>query len=130
MDQINVEFVSPTRVKTVIGDKEIYSDVPADKGGEGEYPKPLELFLASLGSCTALGLGSLCKRKGIDTDEIELSINYETDPETGMIPKIEFHLELSEDIDAKTEKILKNTVAACKIKRVITAQPEFDVTAE
>ncbi len=130
MEEVKVSFTDHTRMKTIIGDKEIYSDVPLDKGGAGEYPKPLELFLSSLASCTGLGLASLCNRKGIDLDEVKLSLEYETDPKTGMIPLIRFRLELSEDIDEKTEKILKNTVAACKIKRVIVAAPEFEVITE
>ena len=130
METIEVTFVDETRIKTTIGSREIYSDLPADKGGSGEHPKPLELFLSSLTSCTALGLASLCKRKGIPLDEVNLSLQYETDPKTGMIPNITFNLELSEDIDEKTEKILTNTAAACKIKRVIQAAPEFDVTTE
>ena len=88
------------------------------------------MFLSSLASCTGLGLASLLNRKGIDLDEVSLSLEYETDPSTGMIPLIRFCLELSEDIDEKTEKILKNTVAACKIKRVIAAEPRFEVEAE
>lgn len=127
METIQVSFTDHTRMKTIIGDREIYSDLPADKGGAGEHPKPLELFLSSLASCTGLGLASLCNRKGIDLDEIELTLEYETDPKTGMIPLIRFCLALSEDIDDKTEKILKNTMAACKIKRVITAGPGFEV---
>lgn len=61
-----------------IGRHTLVIDVPADLGGSDRGPTPPELFIASLGSCTAATLAIYCEGAGIDVEGLIVDVGYAT----------------------------------------------------
>lgn len=65
------------RTEVAVGGHRFVADEPREAGGGGLGPGPYELVAAGLGACTAMTLRMYADRKGIDLDEVEVSLAHE-----------------------------------------------------
>lgn len=56
----------------------VTADDPPPDSEDDEGPTPLELFLASLGSSSAVALRIEAERLGIDVEEVQISVKWRT----------------------------------------------------
>ena len=124
---------------TFAGNKQIFADVngftvKTDQalraGGDGQYPEPFTLFLASLGTCAGIYAKSFCDQRGIDTEGMYLTQDQEFDPIRRIIGKFTIKIHLNGNFPEKYEPALLNTVALCAVKKHLKDDIEVVVTAE
>lgn len=124
---------------TLEGNKQIFASVngftvKTDQalraGGDGQYPEPFTLFLASLGTCAGIYAKSFCDQRGISTEGIYLTQEQEFDPIRRIIGKITLKIHLNEDFPEKYEPALLNTVSLCAVKKHLREDIEVVVVTE
>lgn len=118
------------------GNKKVFADVNGftvktdqseRSGGDGEYPEPFTLFLASLGTCAGIFVKFFCDQRGLPTDKIKLTQDQEYDPAKKMIGKININIHIPEDFPEKYEQPLIQTAGLCSVKRHVREDIDISV---
>jgi len=126
--KIEISMLDGQQLKASFGDHEILSDQIIDAGGKGEYPEPLDYFLASMPLCAAFYIRKFCQSRDISTDGINISQeNVNIDENDKYKKKLVLNIELPDSFPKKYQKALLAAANTCTVKRVIQAAPEFEV---
>jgi putative redox protein len=103
----------------------LISDEPVTAGGINEGPHPRGLFLASLGSCTAITLRMYIDRKMWVVDEVTVNLQlFEVDGVTLIETQLNFKGELSDE----QKKRLVQIADACPIHKMLTGKISIETT--
>jgi len=84
-DAAHFAFTATTRwqggaiTETEARGRTITADEPEDLGGQDSALDPVELLLASLGSCISIGLVTQAAQRDIDFDDFEIEVTGELD---------------------------------------------------
>lgn len=105
----------------------IITDQPEKDGGDGAFPAPFDLFLASIGTCAGYYVQAFCKQRGLPTEGISLLQKMHKDEQKRMIGRIEIQIILPESFPEKYRASLVKAAEACAVKKHIAAGPEFSV---
>jgi putative redox protein len=118
------------------GNKQVFADfngftVKTDQavrsGGNGEYPEPFALFLASLGTCAGIYVKSFCDQRGIPADHIHLTQEPRFDPVRHIISEIDLAIHVPSDFPEKYDQALIQTASLCAVKRHLKEDIRFNV---
>jgi ribosomal protein S12 methylthiotransferase accessory factor len=119
------------------GNKKVFADingftVKTDQhprsGGDGEYPEPFTIFLASLGTCAGIYVKVFCEQRGIPTDNIKLTQEQRFDPVRKIMGKIDIKIHVPEDFPEKYEKAMVHTASLCAVKKHL--RDDIDIKVE
>ena len=114
------------KVFTDINGFTIKTDQAKQSGGDGEFPEPFTLFLASLGTCTGIYVKVFCDQRSISTEKISLSQEQHFNSDKRIIDKIELSINIPEDFPAKYEAAMIQTASLCAVKKHL--REDIDVT--
>ena len=118
------------------GSKQVFADfngftVKTDQavrgGGDGAFPEPFALFLASLGTCAGIYVKSFCDQRGISTDKINLTQEPRFDPARHLIGEIDLDIHVPSDFPEKYDNALIQTASLCAVKRHLKDDIKFNV---
>ncbi|SEH05480.1 OsmC family protein [Candidatus Venteria ishoeyi] len=121
------------------GKKQVFADingftVKTDQhprgGGEGMYPEPFTLFLASLGTCAGIYVKGFCDQRGISTDNIRLSQEQQFDPIKKIIKRVDIKIHVPADFPVKYEGAVIQSASLCAVKRHLREDVEMNVVVE
>lgn len=105
----------------------VQTDQPLESGGEGTAPAPLDLFLASLGTCAGIYVLGFCRQRGLSTDGIELRQTMEFDPAKKMYSRIAIEIQVPAEFPEKYHEALVKSASLCAVKKHIQDPPAFDI---
>lgn len=108
----------------------IKTDQPKYGGGDGEYPAPFDLFLASIATCSGIYVVDFCERRGLPLDNVRIVMKTEKDREKRMISRITIITEVPPDFPDKYRDALIRAIDLCAVKRHMVDTPEFDIRIE
>jgi ribosomal protein S12 methylthiotransferase accessory factor len=106
----------------------IKTDQAPRSGGDGEFPEPFSLFLASLGTCAGIYVKVFCDQRGIPTDDIKLSQDMRFDPVRRIIGDIDLKINVPADFPEKYEQAMMQTASLCAVKKHLREDINFNVT--
>jgi ribosomal protein S12 methylthiotransferase accessory factor len=105
----------------------VKTDQAVEHGGGGAAPEPLDLFLASVGTCAGLYALRFCQQRGIATQGLGLKLTTEKEPEWKRLALVRLEIELPAGFPEKYREALSRAVDQCAVKRHILAPPRFEV---
>jgi ribosomal protein S12 methylthiotransferase accessory factor len=105
----------------------IKTDQAVRSGGDGEYPEPFTLFLASLGTCAGIYVKSFCDQRGIPSENIQLTQSQGFNPALKIIDQIEIQIHVPSDFPEKYENAVIQTASLCAVKRHLKDEIEVAV---
>lgn len=113
------------RTVVKIDNHTLISDEPVAVGGMNEGPDPKGLFLASLGSCTAITLRMYIDRKMwvVDTITIDLQL-LQIDGVTSIETQLNFKGELSDE----QKKSLVQIADACPVHKMLSGKISIETS--
>lgn len=126
--EIKVNFPENLKVQATVGDFLIPTDQPEKSGGDNSAPSPFVLFASSLATCAGYFALKFCRTREIDTEGMELSMNYEWDKEQKRYPKMAIHLTLPASFPDKYRGAIQKAMDQCVVKQHIINPPEFEIT--
>ncbi len=98
------------------------ADEPLDEGGGNVGPSPKLLLLSSLGACTAITLQMYATRKKwpLESIEIELQLNPDSDAATGndIVRKIK----LKGGLSSEQQERLLQIANVCPVHKILTGE--------
>ena len=121
------------------GNKKVFADVngftiktdqAVRSGGDGEYPEPFTLFLASLGTCAGIYVKVFCDQRNIPTENIRLTQELRFDPVKHMIGQIDLDIHVPGDFPEKYEQAMIQTASLCAVKRHMKEDVRFNVAVK
>lgn len=124
---IRVSFPGGKRVDAAFDGFVLHTDQPPDLGGEGAFPAPFDLFLASMATCAGIFALGFCQARGLPTEGLAIVQRDIVDPETKRPGRFEIELTLPDGFPEKYRGAIQRAVEACKVKKVMAANPPVDV---
>jgi putative redox protein len=111
-----------------IGGFVVKTDQSVKAGGEGKYPEPFTLFLASLGTCAGIYVKGFCDQRGISSDYIYLLQTQRWNPIRKMIDLIEIQIHVPDDFPEKYENAVVSAASHCAVKKHLKEDIAVKVT--
>jgi len=105
----------------------VKTDQAARSGGDGAFPEPFAMFLASLGTCAGIYVKSFCDQRGIPTDQVRLTQEPRFDPVRHLIGEIDLQIHVPSDFPEKYDQAVIQTASLCAVKRHLKEDIKFNV---
>ena len=107
----------------------IPADEPIDDGGGDSAPRPHELLLAGLASCTLITLRMYAERKGWELHGLDLTVTMNRE-QTGREVETDIHLAFTwpEHLTAEQCERLTQIAQACPVHRTLTSPLRIHTT--
>ena len=107
----------------------ITTHVPADPGGEACAPTPVDLLLASLGTCTSYYVMRYCEEREIPMEDVSLSLDVDRDSASSVITKIKICISMPAVFPDERLAPVVHAASQCTVKRYLENCPEIETTA-
>lgn len=118
---------SPFAVRIDTGVHELVGDEPADAGGGGLGPNPLELLIAALAECTTMTVRWYARQQGWPLDHVKVVVDHvkrEVPGNTGSIDFFDKTVFLtSPRLEEKHRERLLEIAGKCPIQRMLEGAP-------
>jgi putative redox protein len=114
---MRIYFKANKQVYADIGAFTVKTDQSLKAGGNGEYPEPFTLFLASLGTCAGIYVKGFCDQRDIPSENIHLTQSQNFNPIKKMIDQIEIQIHVPEDFPVKYEGAVMSAASMCAVKK-------------
>jgi len=115
-------------IDAAVRDFTVSTDQPFEGGGMNAAPNPFELFLASIGTCSAYFALRFCNERGIDTEGLRLTLDAAKGSGKRKLDKIAIRLHLPPHFPEKYRGAIVKAAEQCAVKQVILDPPEFETT--
>ena len=112
-----------------VRDHKLISDEPKEDGGDDAGPSPQELLAASLASCTAITMEMYAKRKGWNTDGLEIDVDY-SPADRGSPTRFQLVMRMPAHLSEEQVEKLRVIAAKCPIHRTLEGEVLFDERVE
>ncbi len=119
----------------LVGGKKVYSDyngftIQTDQsvkdGGDNSAPTPSDLFFASLGTCSGLYALRFCEERKIDTDQLKIRMEMQSNEKSHMVEKIIFKINFPPEFPEKYTSALIKSMNLCYVKKHLEQPPAFE----
>jgi putative redox protein len=107
----------------------VTTDEPKENGGSDAGPSPQELLAASLASCTAITVEMYAKRKGWDTGDVEVEVDYEP-AQRGSPTRFTMEVRLPKELPEEQRERLMQIAAKCPVHRTLEGEVMFEERVE
>jgi ribosomal protein S12 methylthiotransferase accessory factor len=120
---IQVTLSGGEQVEAQIGKHRIVTDQ------DGSAPRPFDLFLASIATCSGIYVARFCEKRGIPTESVRIRQRSIKNPDTKMIERLEISIELPEEFPEKYRDAVIRAVGQCSVKKHLEHAPTIAVSA-
>ena len=96
-------------------------------GGPDRNLSPIELFVASLGSCVLLMVDAYCQKHGYTDGETAVHMTYALGDTPRRITSVTIDLEIPKDVPEEKKAAIRRAAETCPIHRSLQLKPEIDL---
>ncbi|MCV2885158.1 OsmC family protein [Aestuariibacter sp. AA17] len=125
--KIEVSLSDGQKLEAKFGDFVVTSDQNKTVGGDESHPEPFDYFLVSLPLCAGFFARKFCEERGISTEGLKITQSHTSDEADKYKKHFVLDVALPPTFPEKYKKAIIAAVNTCSVKRVIQAQPEFEV---
>ncbi len=125
--RIEISFPGGPAVNALLGKHIVRSDQPLVHGGTDSAPPPMDLFLASIGTCAGFYALRFCQKRDIDTSELEVELEAVRDESAKRFSRLVIHVRLPSHFPDKYRAAIVRAIDQCAVKQHIFEPPEFAV---
>jgi ribosomal protein S12 methylthiotransferase accessory factor len=126
---MDITFPGGVQVNARFKGFDVGTDQPAVNGGQNSAPSPLDLFLASLGTCAGFFALRFCQQRELPTAGMRLSLASARNPETKRLDRVEITLHLPEGFPEKYRSAIIRATDQCAVKKALLDPPDITVVA-
>lgn len=124
---IEIDFPGGVQVEAHFGAYTLKTDQPPPEGS-GEAPSPFNMFLAAMGACAGYYTLSFCQQRHLSTKGLRLLQHVEFDPNTHLVSKVAFTIQLPPGFPEKYEAAITRAAERCKISQQFEHPPQIEVS--
>jgi ribosomal protein S12 methylthiotransferase accessory factor len=126
---MEVRFPGGVAVEAIHAGMTIRTDQPVAAGGGGSAPSPFDLFLVSIATCAGFYALRFCQERGLPTEGLGVTMDWERSPETKLISKVRISVKLPEGFPEKYRSAILRATDQCAVKKHLVAPPAIEVEA-
>ena len=126
---MEVRFPGGVAVEAIHAGMTIRTDQPVAAGGAGSAPSPFDLFLVSLSTCAGFYALRFCQERGLPTEGLGVTMDWERSPETKLISKVRISVKLPEGFPEKYRAAILRATDQCAVKKHLVSPPAIEVEA-
>lgn len=126
---MEVRFPGGVAVEAIHAGMTIRTDQPVAAGGAGSAPSPFDLFLVSLSTCAGFYALRFCQERGLPTEGLGVTMDWERSPETKLISRVRISVKLPEGFPEKYRAAILRATDQCAVKKHLVSPPEIEVEA-
>jgi uncharacterized OsmC-like protein len=126
MMEMKIRFPGGKRVVSDYKGFTIETDQPKEEGGENTAPTPSDLFFASIGTCAGIYALDFCERREIDTAQLNLALEFQSNQTTHLVEKIILQIQLPPQFPPKYASALIKSINLCFVKKHLELPPQFE----
>ena len=127
MSLISLEHQSGKAFTVSVGGRELVTDASVEDGGEGRGPKPVELFVAALGSCIGMVVVTYCQHAGLPYEGMEVDLAFDFAANPSRIGSIAVDITMPEGFPESRREALTRAAKACPVHNTLHLPPEISV---
>ena len=105
------------------GRREIFSDEPVDVGGDDQGLSPFDLLDAALGSCTALTVTMVARRKQMPLADVRVEVTHEA---VEGVHRMHRRIDLVGTLTDEQKTYLMGIANKCPVHRTLSGKIEID----
>lgn len=120
-----IDFPGGAKVDAHFGPFRVQTDQPP----ASTAPTPFATFLASIGTCAGIYVLGFCQRRGLPTAGIRLIQRMHSNPNTGMVGKIDLEIQVPPTFPEKYLPSLVRSAELCAVKKHFEQPPQFEISA-
>lgn len=123
---MKITFVGNKRVNVNVKGFNILTDQTKELGGDGSAPTPIDLFLASLGSCSGVFVLNFLKQHALD-ENVFLTLEPVWSINEYVIEKIRLVIHIPHEFPQKYENALVEVAKRCLVARHVKIHHEITI---
>jgi putative redox protein len=127
MSLITVKHQKDFRVTATVGNHKLTFDAPAEQGGTNAGPTPVELLVASVGTCMAIHIAKYCKAARLPYEGFGMHLDFELARDPLRIGSITVDIELPDDFPRDRVVAVKRAAEQCTVKNTLKESTSVDV---
>jgi len=132
MESMSVTWIRGSQLAVDIRNHRLLVDQPSDEGGEDQGMTPVELLIASLGSCIGHFAARFCERHHLPAGGLKVMMawDYEEKPHRVGIMTAHVHLppSVAEKLDPAMRDRMQKVLEGCTVHNSIAITPKIGVT--
>ena len=121
--EVTVEHLGAMQFAIKAGQHSIVSDQPTENGGFDEGMTPLELFLASLGSCAGFYAAQYLKKKGLATEGTVVRVFADKAKNPARLDNFKIEVDVPAAVDEEHRKGVEEAVHHCPVHNTLQHLP-------
>ena len=91
-------------------------------------PTPFGVFLSSIGTCAGIYVLGFCQQRKLPTDGIRIVERVHSNPQNGMVEKIDLEIQVPSDFPEKYRSSLIHSAELCAVKKHLENPPKFEIS--
>ena len=125
--QVTVEHLGDVQFEVRARHHMIDCDQPEQNGGFDEGMTPLELMLASLGTCAGFYAAQYLRKKGLAKEGTRVRVSAEKKPGPARLDDFKIEIDLPVAIGAEHRKGVEDAVHHCPIHNTLQHSPKIAI---
>ncbi|MEW5826266.1 MAG: OsmC family protein [Candidatus Bipolaricaulota bacterium] len=127
--EMKISFAGGQRIDAGFDGFTVRTDQPTTAGGGGTAPSPFDLFLASVGTCTAYYVLRFCQTRGLPTDDVHVTLRATRDEAAHRVTRMDVQVDLPQNFPAELVAACARAAESCAVKRHLETPPAIVVSA-
>lgn len=123
---MKITFEGNKKVKVRVKNFDVWTDQPEEQGGDASAPTPIDLFLASLGSCSGVFVLNFLKQHALP-ENVYLTLDPVWNISDYVIDKVKVIIHVPEDFAQKYENALIEVAKRCLVARHVKIKHEISL---
>ena len=126
---MKITFEGNKKVKVRVKNFDVWTDQPKEQGGDASAPTPIDLFLASLGSCSGVYVLNFLKQHALP-ETVYLTLDPVWNINDYVIEKIQVAIHVPTGFPTKYENALIEVAKRCLVARHVKIEHEISLVKE
>lgn len=126
-ESMEISWIKGVQLAVKVRGHRILTDQPLEDGGTDEGMTPVEMLVASLGSCIGYFAVRFCQRHKIETAGLRVAMEWEYSEQPHRIGSMAAHVHLPVKLDSMMRDRLQKVLDGCTVHNSIQITPKIAV---
>jgi uncharacterized OsmC-like protein len=126
-ESMTVSWVKGVQLAVQVRKHRFVVDQPVEDGGQDEGITPVEMLVASLGTCIGYFAVRFCQRHKIQTQGLKVSMEWDYAEQPHRIGSMTAHVNLPVTLDSALKNRLEKVLESCTVHNSITLAPKISI---
>jgi uncharacterized OsmC-like protein len=129
-ESMTIRWVSGVQLEVDVRRHRLLVDQPVEEGGRDEGMTPIELLIASLGSCIGYFAVRFCQRHALATGGLRVDVTWDYAERPHRVGSMTAHVHLPLALEPATRERLQQVLEGCTVHRSFEIAPKISVRIE